>query len=252
MVADGQGGQVLTTQPTVRIPKLKSYILDEFGKPAISPEGGFQENDPPGIESLVGSNECGQQWRIQGRSGFQQKLYWDGCKFVFRSDDTDKSLDEYTPIDSPGDQNSYEAVITVKADGSAVIGYRTTPSVAPGCCMIWPGLINAIPTGWLPCDGVSYETTEYPQLFLAIGYSHGNDGGKFRVPDPRGYMVRFQNNLNGIDLNAATRTAKYPGGNSGDNVGSVQEMSAASDLSTNRLWNMYFNMIIFPGIHVPQ
>lgn len=47
------------------------------------------------------------------------------------------------------------------------------------------GSAAAAPAGWLLCDGTSYETTAYPTLYAAIGYTYGNDSGKFRVPDLR-------------------------------------------------------------------
>lgn len=40
-------------------------------------------------------------------------------------------------------------------------------------------------SGYLACDGSSYDTTQYPALFAAIGYAFGQDGTKFRVPDKR-------------------------------------------------------------------
>ena len=38
-------------------------------------------------------------------------------------------------------------------------------------------------SGWLPCDGASYLTGEFPDLFGAIGYTFGNNDGQFRVPN---------------------------------------------------------------------
>jgi microcystin-dependent protein len=48
----------------------------------------------------------------------------------------------------------------------------------------WPG--GALPTGWLNCDGASYPTTTYPDLFTALGYAWGGSGANFNVPDMRG------------------------------------------------------------------
>jgi microcystin-dependent protein len=41
------------------------------------------------------------------------------------------------------------------------------------------------PAGWLICDGQSYPTATYPNLFSVIGYSYGGSGAVFAVPDCR-------------------------------------------------------------------
>lgn len=45
---------------------------------------------------------------------------------------------------------------------------------------------STLPSGWLWADGASYSTSTYPELFAAIGYTHGGSGGTFKVPDKRG------------------------------------------------------------------
>ena len=42
---------------------------------------------------------------------------------------------------------------------------------------------TSAPTGFLVCDGSSYSTTTYPNLFAAIGYTWGGSAGTFNVPD---------------------------------------------------------------------
>lgn len=50
-------------------------------------------------------------------------------------------------------------------------------------------MIDAPPgAGWLYCDGASYSTALYPNLFAAIGYAFGGSGASFNVPD---YRERF-------------------------------------------------------------
>ena len=246
VVADGLGGQIITSQPTVPIPVLKSLALDDAGRPIIAPGGGYEENDPPAIDSLIGADHCGKQWRIQGRSGHSQILRWDGCKFILEADDQSKELVDY-PQAAPGECGVKEAVLIVGDDGIARLGYRNTQTVAAGCCMIWPGPWDTVPAGWSPCDGRSLSPTQYVELFTAIGYAHGNDAGNFRVPDPRGYFMKFTDNGAGIDLESASRVARYPGGNVTTGVGSVHLFSTPKDASANRAWNMYFNMIIYLG-----
>lgn len=45
---------------------------------------------------------------------------------------------------------------------------------------------SVLPSGWLWCDGSLYEPSQYPSLFAAIGYTYGQSGSSFRVPDKRG------------------------------------------------------------------
>jgi microcystin-dependent protein len=44
---------------------------------------------------------------------------------------------------------------------------------------------NSIPPGYLMCDGASYPTATYPNLFGVIGYYYGGSGANFNVPDCR-------------------------------------------------------------------
>lgn len=61
----------------------------------------------------------------------------------------------------------------------------TTSSFQSGMGMeYWGGTLPS--GGWLWQDGASYNPSEYPTLFAAIGYTHGIDGTKFKVPDHRG------------------------------------------------------------------
>lgn len=99
----------------------------------------------------------------------------------------------------------------------------------PGSIAPFAGAVSAIPAGYLYCDGSSYSSTgTYGKLYQSIGYSWGNDGGKFRVPDLRGRFVRGVDDTAGFDENKSTRTAAYAGGNTGNAVGSVQTESDKS------------------------
>jgi microcystin-dependent protein len=58
------------------------------------------------------------------------------------------------------------------------------------------------PRGYVICDGASYSTTQYPELFTAIGYVYGGAGTTFNVPDLRGEFVRGIDNGKGVDDDA--------------------------------------------------
>lgn len=48
---------------------------------------------------------------------------------------------------------------------------------------------SSAPTGWFLCDGTSYSTTTYANLFSAIGYTFGGSGSAFAVPNLKGKVV---------------------------------------------------------------
>ncbi len=83
---------------------------------------------------------------------------------------------------------------------------------------------TATPSGYLYCDGTPVSRTSYSDLFSAIGTSCGSGDGSttFNLPDLRGQFLRGQNDSSGTDPDAALRTSMNSGGNTGDNVGSVQ------------------------------
>lgn len=92
-----------------------------------------------------------------------------------------------------------------------------------------PGVINSYggtsaPTGWLLCDGSAVSRSTYSALFTVIGenFGQGDNSTTFNLPDFRGRFLRGRDGAAGVDPDAATRTAMATGGNTGDNVGSVQ------------------------------
>ena len=63
------------------------------------------------------------------------------------------------------------------------MGRLITASIPAGTMRMAGG---AIPADWLLCDGTSYPTTTYPDLFAAIGYAFGGSLANFNVPDFQG------------------------------------------------------------------
>ena len=108
----------------------------------------------------------------------------------------------------------------------------------PGTIVAFGG--TSIPSGWLLCDGRQLTNAMYPKLLAAIGINWGNgtmdsngnlenpanpDTG-FNLPDLRGMFLR---GMNGSLTNAAwtdpdrnSRTNRYAGGNTSNQVGSCQ------------------------------
>ena len=89
---------------------------------------------------------------------------------------------------------------------------------------IMPFAGSSAPAGWLICDGSSVNRTTYATLFGVIGSAWGNGDGSttFNLPDLRGRFLRGVDGGAGRDPDAAGRTASNPGGNTGNNVGTVQ------------------------------
>jgi microcystin-dependent protein len=100
---------------------------------------------------------------------------------------------------------------------------RTNAGFLVGQIVDFPLPPTSPPHGFLYCGNTSYLRTDYPALFAKIGTTHGAlDSLHFNVPDRRGMFVRAQNNGSGNDPDIGIRNAQGPGGNSGDNVGSIQ------------------------------
>jgi len=107
-------------------------------------------------------------------------------------------------------------------------GAESGTVIPTGVIMPFGGV--AVPTGWLLCDGASLSRTTYAKLFAAIGMSWGTaNGTSFNLPDLRGRFLRGRDGGTARDPNAATRTASATGGNTGDNVGSVQTNATAKN-----------------------
>ena len=91
------------------------------------------------------------------------------------------------------------------------------------------------PAGWLLCDGSIISRTVYANLFNKISTSFGNGDGSstFHLPDMRGRFERGKDSGIARDPDRTARTASNPGGNTGDNVGSVQDHTYSSHTHTN-------------------
>lgn len=57
----------------------------------------------------------------------------------------------------------------------------TNVTYTPGNIIFYAGI--TAPNGWLLCDGSSYNTTTYSQLFSIVGYLYGGSGSTFKVPN---------------------------------------------------------------------
>jgi microcystin-dependent protein len=113
------------------------------------------------------------------------------------------------------------------------------PSAVPvGMVTAYTG--ERIPEGWLLCDGRALRRGDWPELFRAIGTSHGAGvsmlgvrEADFNLPDYRGRFLRGvdageDGTRTGADPAAETRSAARAGtGNAGNRVGSYQPDATA-------------------------
>jgi microcystin-dependent protein len=90
--------------------------------------------------------------------------------------------------------------------------------------VILPFAGETAPAGWAICDGTILNRAEYPELFQAIGTAWGSpDANTFNLPDTRGKFLRGVDGTAGLDPDKVSRTASNAGGNTGNNVGSIQD-----------------------------
>ncbi len=91
-----------------------------------------------------------------------------------------------------------------------------------------PRSLEADGKGWMLCRKRELDRASYAELFTAIGVASGAPNDRtFNLPDYQGYFLRGMDGGRRIDPDAASRSAAYDGGNSGDNVGSVQQYATA-------------------------
>jgi microcystin-dependent protein len=87
---------------------------------------------------------------------------------------------------------------------------------------MWFGLPTKIPTNCKVCDNSTLAIASFAKLNENLGGAWGTSGGNLNIPDLRGKFPRGVDSGAANDPDAAGRTANATGGNTGNNVGSVQ------------------------------
>jgi len=98
--------------------------------------------------------------------------------------------------------------------------------VAIGTIVAFGG--SSVPDGWLLCNGYEINVAanpEYKPLFDVIGTAWGGNSSlqTFRIPDLRGRFLRGVDGTANNDPDKSKRIAANIGGNTGNNVGSLQD-----------------------------
>ncbi len=112
----------------------------------------------------------------------------------------------------------------------APFAVQAANGVPAGTVVAFAGMGNAVPEGWLLCDGRAFPTNAFPRLWAVIGTYWGGstNQGFFNLPDLRGLFLRgvdfspTTGEASGQDPNVSLRTAIKPGGNREREVGSFQ------------------------------
>lgn len=98
-----------------------------------------------------------------------------------------------TGSNAEGTSTSFARADHNHALGTGVVGATQLASsvsaflVPTGAVIPFAG--STAPSGWLLCNGDSYSTTTYADLFAVIGYTYGNFSGLFTVPDLRSRVI---------------------------------------------------------------
>jgi hypothetical protein len=80
------------------------------------------------------------------------------------------------------------ATPTSSADG-ATKGYVDNKATPVGTILMWP--TTTAPTGYMICDGSTYDTTTYASLYTVLGSN--------QLPDFRGYFMRGYDSSRTVD-----------------------------------------------------
>jgi hypothetical protein len=134
-----------------------------------------------------------------------------------------------TALESSTAQKATEHIEQLKGDAESYVkeiaDIRRMLGEPPGTILPFGGVaVLDDPVGYIPCDGRLVKRDDYPDLFAAIGTAWGQGDGSttFNVPDLRGYFLRGTDAGALRDPDVQARSASRKGGNTGDNVGSVQ------------------------------
>lgn len=107
--------------------------------------------------------------------------------------------------------------------------------------------------GWLLCDGTSYSTTDYPDLFAVIGYTFGGSENNFNVPNCSGKFLQMDTSktigqnieagLPNIDMSASfylieahgrfIGLSNNTGSVYGEDAGAIENANGGGDVGSN-------------------
>lgn len=121
-------------------------------------------------------------------------------------------------------ENSAWVEVSFSALQSVPYAEAAGNGIMAGMILPFAGAAENIPAGWALCDGTQLSRTAYPSLFNAIGtaWGHGDGSTTFHLPDLQGLFLRGVDGSESSDPDRNRRTAINTGGNTGNQVGSLQ------------------------------
>lgn len=100
---------------------------------------------------------------------------------------------------------------------------RGNGTCPPGAIMDFA--MDTPPLGWIVCDGASWPTTTFPDLFAAIGYTWGGSGANFNVPN---FMNRYRRHRDNGPTSGIVGTLQADSFKSHTHTGSVSVSGSAA------------------------
>jgi microcystin-dependent protein len=212
-------------------PAASSSDPDVASRTAMQPGG----NIGPKVGSYQGYGTAPPRNTFQGRF---KKQYSKSCAKIAGPDAATFGSGTNTATVSGGDfetrpWNKYVHFLIKYAELTFDQDYVEIP-VGSVLAFAGPNFANSN-SSWLSCNGDDYPPDNIADLNKAIGFAHGKaQNGNLVVPDYCGYFLRGVSADSGYDPDATTRVAPYSGsgaqsgGNTGNNVGSMQRFATAS------------------------
>jgi len=122
------------------------------------------------------------------------------------------------------------AMLALATSGTCLLASAAAPQTTalPVSAPVPSGTIlpfggTVAPAGYLLCDGTEVQRADYPRLFATVGEAFGaTTVFTFTLPDLRGRFLRGVDGAATNDPDRNSRVAIAPGGNVGNNVGSLQ------------------------------
>ena len=119
---------------------------------------------------------------------------------VIRGSEMDQELDDIVvAVNSKVDEPASPQERDIMVYESGAWARKANELMPAGAVVPYAG--STAPPNWLLCDGASYSTATYANLFAAIGYTHGGSGGTFKVPDMRGRAAFGKDDMGGTAAN---------------------------------------------------
>lgn len=238
VVNDPSGESYSTNYVDVPLPENAEWQRNSDG--SLVYQGGHPvKTNPPAFPFLMGFAQ-GFWSFISGKSGINQVLEWNGSQWalVDKPDPSGKRpQSDYPQATTPcgvellGLKTASEEF----TDGCGNVAQRPVSTLnrlayvpaLVGEIKAWGGNTNAVPAGYLFCDGRVLSKTIYPDLFSVLGYNWGGSGDSFQIPDMRGRFLRGADAGSGRDPQPNRTVGSYQG----DAV--IQHTHAASSQQTD-------------------